>query len=65
MRPNLVRIPGYDDARAEAIVRRAHHGLTGELMSKLDSREVLALGRYGTFGWQLVRTANGPDLALA
>jgi hypothetical protein len=48
MQPNLERIPGYDDARAEAVVRRAQVGITAELMNRLDSRDVLALGRYGT-----------------
>jgi hypothetical protein len=47
MQPNMERIPGYDDARAEAIVRRAHERVTAELMNELDSRDVLALGRYG------------------
>lgn len=47
MLPNLERIPGYDDARAEAIVRRAHRGVSAELMDSLTSRDVLALGRYG------------------
>jgi hypothetical protein len=47
MQPNLERIPGYDDVRAEAIIRRAHDGVTAELMNDLDRRDVLALDRYG------------------
>lgn len=47
MQPNLERIPSYDDGRAEAIVQRAHRGVTPELMDSLDDRDVLALGRYG------------------
>jgi hypothetical protein len=48
MRPNLERIPGYGDARAEVILRRAHDGVTAELMNTLGRRDVLALGRYGS-----------------
>jgi len=40
MPSNLERIPGYDDVRAEAIIRRAHYGLTAELMNDLDRRDI-------------------------
>jgi len=36
MQPNLERIPGYDDARAEVVVRRARDGVTAELMNSLE-----------------------------
>jgi hypothetical protein len=65
MRPNLERIPGYDDARAEAIVRRAHAGLTAELLNKLDSRDVLALGRYGTRQPAIALRTRSPEILRA
>jgi hypothetical protein len=40
MPSNLERIPGYDDVRAEAIIRRAHDGVIAELMNDLDRRDI-------------------------
>lgn len=65
MQPNLERIPGYDDVRAEAIVRRAHDGVTAELMDKLDSRDVLALGRYGTRQAATALRTRSPEILRA
>jgi len=65
MLPNLERIPGYDDARAEAIVRRAHDGVTAELMNGLNRRDVLALGRYGARQSTIALRASSPEVLRA
>ncbi len=62
MPSNLERIPGYDDTRAEAIVRRAHDGVTAELMNDLDRRDVLALGRYGIRQVTIALRARSPEI---
>lgn len=62
MPSNLERIPGYDDMRAEAIVRRAHDGVTAELMSDLGRRDVLALGRYGIRQVTIASRTRSPEI---
>lgn len=47
VQPNLSRIPGDGDGRAEAILLRVQ-GMTGQhLLNSLDERDALVLGRYG------------------
>jgi hypothetical protein len=65
MRPNLERIPSYNDARAEAIVRCAHDGVTGELTNKLDRRDVLALGRHGARQPRSALRTRSPEILRA
>jgi hypothetical protein len=65
MQPNLERIPGYDDARAEVIVRRAHDGVTPELMNSLERRDVLALGRYGSRQPSIALRTGSPEILRA
>jgi hypothetical protein len=47
MQPNLARIPGDGDARAQAILRRAPGAVSQALLKTLDDRAYLALTRYG------------------
>jgi hypothetical protein len=65
MQPNLERIPGYDDARAEVIVWRAHDGVTAELMNSLERRDVLALGRYGSRQPSIALRTGSPEILRA
>jgi hypothetical protein len=61
MQPNLERIPGYDEARAGGIVRRAQDGVTAELMNTLERRDVLALGRYGSRQPSIALRTGSPE----
>lgn len=65
MQPNLERIPGYDDARAEVIVRRAQDGVTADLMNSLERRDVLALGRYGIRQISIALRTGSPEILRA
>jgi hypothetical protein len=47
VQPNLSRIPGNDDTRAEAIIFRAQGTISAKLLDTLGDRDFLALGRYG------------------
>lgn len=62
MPSNLERIPGYDDLRAEAIISRAHDGVTAELMNDLDRRDVLALGRFGIRQATIALRIRSPEI---
>lgn len=52
---DLARIPADGDARAEAIMRRAHGPITQHLLDTLTEHDAVALGRYG---------ARQPTIAL-
>jgi hypothetical protein len=45
--PNLARIPADRDAEAEAILELARGGVTADLLSCMNDRDAIALGRYG------------------
>ncbi|MBB5791439.1 hypothetical protein [Jiangella mangrovi] len=47
LRPNLERIPGDGDARAERILRGLPRRIDAATVAALDDGDVLALGRYG------------------
>jgi hypothetical protein len=47
MKPNLVRIPGDDDALAEAILVRAEDAFSRDFLASLQKSDYVALGRYG------------------
>jgi hypothetical protein len=55
VKPNLARIPGDGDARAEAITQRARTAISQSLLDSLDESDAVALGRYG---------ARQPTIAL-
>lgn len=55
VKPNLDRIPGGGDTRAQAILRRLPESISPSFLASLDGSDRLACGRYG---------ARQPTIAL-